>query len=128
MFYPSFAINVLAANDDYAELGDTYSSVYHVPYNSNLNDQTIECIDNNVNINGIDVTKLSSPNHRDLINELQSSESEDAEPQHNAPVNNLNLDNNLVNICANLNLNEPNCHSTTTTRCRCRECLSFMGR
>ncbi|MGB9169659.1 MAG: sialidase family protein [Nitrososphaeraceae archaeon] len=106
MLYPSFAINVLAANDDYAELGDTYSSGYHPPYHSNLSDQTIECIDNNVNINGIDVTKLSSPNHRDLINELQSTESEDGEPQHNALVNNLNLDKNLVNICANLNLND----------------------
>ena len=94
------------ANDDYAKLGDTYSSGYHVPYNSNLSHQTIECIDKNVNINGIDVTKLSSPNHRDLINELQSSESEGAEPQDNGLVNNLNLDKNLVNICANLNLNE----------------------
>jgi hypothetical protein len=106
MLYPSFAINVLAANDDYAQLGDTYSTGYHLPYDSNLNEQTIECIDNNVNINGINVTKLSSPNHRDLINELQSTGSEDAEPQHNARVNNLNLDKNLLNICANLNLNE----------------------
>jgi hypothetical protein len=106
MLYPSFAIDVLAANGDYAKLGETYSSGYYPPYHSNLNDQTIECIDNNVNINGIDVTKLSSPNHRDLINELQSTESEDAEPQDNGFVNNFNLDKNLVNICANLNLNE----------------------
>ena len=106
MLYPSFAINVQAADYGDAQYGDAYSSGSHVPYNSNLSDQAIECIDNNVNINGIDINKLPTRNNGDLINELEASESENGEPQGNEREDRLNVDKNLVNICVNISINE----------------------
>jgi len=66
--------------------------------------QTIKCVNSNVNINGIDVTK---PNRASAAEEEATTDAQliRENGQGNGLFGGLNIDRNLVNICVNVNLN-----------------------
>jgi YVTN family beta-propeller protein len=74
--------------------------------------QKIECVDNNLNINGIDLNQLTQQ-QQDQIKRLAGIDYKDTDTQNSNYNDNdyglsddsFSVDNNLVNICVNANLN-----------------------
>jgi hypothetical protein len=71
---------------------------------SGVNIQKIKCINSNVNVNGVDVNQFPPPND-DAVT-VQLTENSPEKGNGNGLLDGgLNIDRNLVNICANVNLN-----------------------
>ncbi|MGB9168553.1 MAG: hypothetical protein WCB31_06480 [Nitrososphaeraceae archaeon] len=83
--------------------GDEYGYDKH-PEKTNVNIQKIKCVNSNINVNGIDITKI--PQDFATTNELQGTEEAVNGEQNGDGVGGINFERNLVNICANLNFND----------------------
>lgn len=71
---------------------------------SDVNIQKIRFVNNNINVNGIDITEI--PHDGTTTDELQANEQGLNGAQNANRFGDLNLDKNLLNICANANVNE----------------------
>jgi hypothetical protein len=74
---------------------------------SDVSVQELECVNSDVNVNGIDLTKIQDPTTWGAANELAANEADDPDGANgNGLGDSLNVDRNLVNICVNVNVNE----------------------
>jgi len=88
---------------------DSNYNSYSEPKNSFLTDiQKIKCVNSNINVNGIDITQIPQESNGLAATEA-ANEDEVANTQQNGNGglgDRLNVEKNLVNICANLNSND----------------------
>ncbi|MFB5600193.1 MAG: hypothetical protein ACE5SW_08215 [Nitrososphaeraceae archaeon] len=101
----SMTVPSLFAEPYYPEYEDPYVKDYKKDPKS-INVQKIKCVNSNANVNGIDINEF--PPHEMLATEeAQATEDGAAEGNGNGLVsdNGLNIDRNLLNICADLNFN-----------------------
>lgn len=96
---PSFAQPDYRNTDPYAR--DPYANDP-----TGVNIQKIKCVNSNVNVNGIEITEI--PQNGDVTTAEAANEGENALDSGNTQngLDEINFDKNLVNICANINLNE----------------------
>jgi len=95
---------VVADNNNYYQDDNRYSyDNNHQKKSSHVDIQKIQCVNSNINVNGIDITQI--PQDFATTNELQGTEAA-VNGEHNGDgVGGINFERNLVNICANLNFN-----------------------
>jgi len=88
--------------------GDQYGYDNHPKKGSQTDIQKIKCINSNINVNGVDITQIpQEPNG--LAPTEAANEDEVANTQQNGNGglgDRLNVERNLVNICANVNSND----------------------
>lgn len=93
-----------------------YSSDYNNDYShdnqnskksSDVNIQKIKCVNSNLNVNGIDITEIpQSPPIWDESGHEGTIQGTNTQQNGNEPADSLNVERNLVNICANVNAND----------------------
>jgi hypothetical protein len=93
----------------YYQDDNRYSYDKKDPKSSHTDIQKIKCINSNVNVNGIDITKIQDPTTLGA-NSLAANEAGEGPDGTNTQNGNgvgdsINFDRNLVNICVNLNFN-----------------------
>ena len=95
-------------NDDiYYKDDNRYGYDSHPKKSSDLSVQELECVNSDVNVNGIDLTKIQDPATWGAAHELAANEADGPDGANgNGVGDSLNVDRNLVNICVNYNQNE----------------------
>ncbi len=78
------------------------------PEKKNVNVQKIKCVNSNINVNGVDITKIPRDDIAGLAAANEAGEGPDgANTQNgNGLGDKINFDRNLVNVCVNVNDNE----------------------
>src|SRR5574339_382537 len=107
----SFLSNALAFEDNGNENRDYnyYYSTSSIPTAGNANQQVIDCSNNNLNVNGVESnihafsTDANNNNLQEETSDFIHAENTDSDDNDNN--NAIFLNKNLVNVCANLNLN-----------------------
>ncbi|HLN33997.1 MAG TPA: sialidase family protein [Nitrososphaeraceae archaeon] len=89
--------DAIAVEDNYSEKEDAYYPTFTIPTTRNNNQQIIDCSNDNLNVNGVesDIDTFSADTNNNNLKDHK----------HNDDNNNIVTNKNLVNICANLNLN-----------------------
>lgn len=103
-----------------------YNNNYYYPEskNSQKGIQKISCLNSNINVNGIDITKIP---HNDLTtNELIAHEQLQGGTNDDGPEHVINFDRNLVDVCLNLNFNQQ-LKVTTPDEETCEDCFSILS-
>jgi hypothetical protein len=92
------------------DFGNDHYKVYPDPKkSSDVNIQKLNCVNSNINVNGIDITEIpQNPTALAAANEGRAEETAEAAntQNDNANGNGINFDRNLVNICVNVNVND----------------------
>ena len=93
--------------DPYAK--NPYSDPYakdHKKKASDVNVQKIKCVNENTNINGVDINQLPPPGNEPVVTAQLENGPENGNGNGNDLLGDgINIDRNLLNICANINLN-----------------------
>jgi len=93
----------------YYQDDNRYSYDKKDPKSSHTDIQKIKCVNSNVNVNGIDITKIQDPTSLGATNDLAGNEADGPDGTNtqngNGGGDRINFDRNLVNICVNLNFN-----------------------
>jgi hypothetical protein len=102
--------NQYAYDNYYYQDDNRYSYDKKDPKSSHTDIQKIKCVNSNVNVNGIDITKIQDPTTLGAANNLAANEAGEGPDGTNTQNGNgvgdsINFDRNLVNICVNLNFN-----------------------
>jgi len=107
----TFLSNALAFEDNGNENRDYnyYHSTSSIPTAGNGNQQVIDCSNNNLNVNGVEsnIDAFSADANNNNLQEEASDfiQAENTDSDDNDNNNAIFLNKNLLNICANLNLN-----------------------
>jgi len=107
----TFLSNALAFEDNGNENRDYnyYYSTSSIPTAGNGNQQVIDCSNNNLNVNGVEsnIDAFSADANNNNLQEETSDfiQAENTDSDDNDNNNAIFLNKNLVNVCANLNLN-----------------------
>ena len=88
------------------DFGNDHHKVYPNKNDKNSNGQKITCFNNNLNLNGIDITKI--PLHDLSKNVLNGAEEQVQQDRFDANrlEDTVNVEKNLVNVCVNVNEND----------------------
>ncbi|HET9432139.1 MAG TPA: hypothetical protein VFO37_00210, partial [Chitinophagaceae bacterium] len=94
-------------DDSYYKDDNRYDYDGHPKKSSDVSVQELECVNSDVNVNGIDLTKIQDPTTWGAANELAANEADGPDGANgNGLGDSINVDRNLVNICVNYNQNE----------------------
>ena len=94
-------------DDSYYKEDNRYDYDSHPKKNSDVSVQELECVNSDVNVNGIDLTKIQDPTTWAAENGLAGNEADGPDGANgNGLADSINVDRNLVNICVNYNQNE----------------------
>lgn len=94
-------------DDSYYKDDNRYDYDSHPKKSSDVSVQELECVNSDVNVNGIDLTKIQDPSTWGAANELAANEADGPDgASGNGVGDSINVDRNLVNICVNYNQNE----------------------
>ena len=93
--------------DSYYEDDNRYGYDSHPKKSADVSVQELECVNSDVNVNGVDLTKIQDPTRWAAANNLIVNEADGPDgPNGNGVGDSINVDSNLVNICVNYNQNE----------------------
>ena len=98
---------VVADNNNYYQDDNRYSyDNNHQKKSSHVDIQKIQCVNSNINVNGIDITQIPEDGTATVAaNEAAGPEAANTQ-NGNGLADRINFDKNLLNICVNLNENE----------------------
>ena len=101
--------NQYGYDNNYYQDDNSYSYDKKDPKSSHVDIRKIKCVNSNVNVNGIDITKIQDPTSLGATNDLAGNEADGPDGTNtqngNGGGDRINFDRNLVNICVNLNFN-----------------------
>ena len=85
---------------------DQYGYDEYLKKSSHTDIQKINCVNSNINVNGIDITRIPQDNAAIAAGENEGTAVEGANTQNGNGLDGINFERNLVNICANVNVNK----------------------
>lgn len=95
------------SDDSYYKDYDRYDYDSHTKKSPDVSVQELECVNSDVNVNGIDLTKIQDPTTWGAESGLAANEADGPDGANgNGLGDSINVDRNLVNICVNYNQNE----------------------
>ena len=83
-----------------------YNNYYPEPKSSHTDIQKINCVNSNLNVNGIDITQIPQDSTATAAANEEASPVGANAQNGNALADRINLERNLVNVCVNVNENE----------------------
>jgi hypothetical protein len=106
-----------SSGNSYQYGNDHYKVYPDQKKSSDVNIQKIKCVNSNLNVNGVDVTKIQEPDGlattaAEATNEdgaraaNEEGAATDTQQNGNELADRINFDRNLVNVCANVNAND----------------------
>jgi len=78
------------------------------PTKKSVNIQKINCVNSNINVNGIDITQIPQDSNalEATGNDATAAEAANTQQNGNGLADRINVERNLVNVCANVNSND----------------------